>query len=540
MSTEANTFCCSIIRENTAPKNMYPSTFFTFFSPANCAKITRFIFPFLILFSVLFAGAGNADNPKGTNQPGAGSVTIAPAAAQGTILLGSAIFSDKSSHAGITVTLSGNGVKQTAKTDAGGTYSFSGIPPAAGYQLKASFGTDYLAARGLDVAIKPDGLSRADTLVLQAKPGTVSGVVALEDDDSRVGFTFEDLASGASLMQTDPALNGAFTFRGVPAGKRIIRLFKPGFESRLLLVEVPANGTVTLDPVELSSHVGSLEATFTLDGASVHNDIWVVLEGDVKSFYYSGKTDAAGRVRIEGIRAGAYRLLAMKTVSEDLVIDPVVITEGAVTTLPNETHTATTLTMLKGSISGVVRLNTISDYNGGDIVYEQTPCYGCFVVTPGAMTISDKDGRFLLTGLPEGDYSVHVSYETCITGLHDAFSSPSFSITAASPAHNFRSPLPMYESRGTLSGVARLEGQTTVHSNIVVTVEGLTGYFTTTDAQGNYTLPSVPARNKRFTLVFTRPNYTPASLTNVTVSKDTVTTLKNVKLAPLPSSLGGS
>jgi len=85
--------------------------------------------------------------------------------------------------------------------------------------------------------------------------------------------------------------------------------------------------------------------------------------------------------------------------------------------------------------------------------------------------------------------------------------------------------------------VAQLEGQT-VHSNIVVTVEGLTGYFTTTDARGNYTLSSVPARNKRFTLVFSRPDYTPFSLANVTVSKDTVTTLTSVKLTSLPNSLG--
>jgi hypothetical protein len=284
--------------------------------------------------------------------------------------------------------------------------------------------------------------------------------------------------------------------------------------------------------------VGSLDATFTVGGASVHNNIWVVLEDGTKSFYYSGKTDAKGRVRIEGIRAGRYHLLARKTITEDLIIDPVVITEGAVTTLPNKTHTATTLTMLKGSISGFVQLNTVSDYNGGDIIYEKTPCYGCFVVTRGSMTISDNNGRFLLTGIPQGAYSIDVSYETCITGLHDAYSSPSFSITNASPAYNFRSPIPMYESKGTVAGVARLKGQT-VHSNIVVTVEGLTGYFTTTDAKGNYTLPSLPVRNKHFKLVFTKPNYAPVSLTDVIVSKDTVTPLTNVKLTPLPSSLGG-
>jgi len=512
---------------------MYPSIFLTGFNPANGKKITRFMFLCLTLFSVLFAGAGNAGSLKDIDQPGAGSITPG----QGAVLLGSALFSDKSSHAGITVTLSGNGVRQTTNTDAGGTFSFSAVPPGAGYQLEASFDADYLTARSFDVALKPDGLNRIDTLILQAKPGTVNGVVTLEGNDSRVGFTFEDLASGASLMQVDPALNGAFSFRGLPAGKHIIRLFKPGFENRLVVVDVPANGTVTLDPIELSSHVGSLDATFNLEGKSAHDNILVILEDSTKSHYYSGKTNATGRVRIEGMRAGSYRLTAKKATSNELVIDPVVITERAITTLPNETHTATTLSMLKGAISGIVQLNTVSDYNGGNIIYKKTPCYGCFVVTRGTMTISDTSGHFLLAGIPEGPYSVDVSYETCITALHDAYNSPSFSITAASPTHQFRSPIPMYESKGTLTGVAQLEGQT-VHSNIVVTVEGLTGYFTTTDARGNYTLPSVPARNKRFKLVFAKPGYKPVSLANVAVSKDTVTTLTNVKLTPLPSSLG--
>jgi hypothetical protein len=466
---------------------------------------------------------------------GDGFFTVASAkepASLDTLLLGSAVFSDKSNHAGITVTLSGNGVKQTTKTDTGGTFSFSEIPPGTDYQLEAISGANYLAARRYDVVIKPNGMSRAKTLALMARPGTVTGTVTLEGDSSRVGFIFEDLATGARLMQTNPALNGTFTFRGVPAGKRIIRLFKPGFESRQILVDIPANGEVSLGQVELSSHVGNLDATFTLDGASVHNDIWIILEDNANSLYYSGKTDTTGRVRIEGIRAGIYRLLAKKANSEELIIDSVAITDGATTTLPNKTYTTTTLTKLKGSISGEVQLYTISAYNGGNIIYKKTPCYGCFVVTQGGiMTISDKNGRFLLSGIPKGDYSLDVSYETCITAQHDSYSTPSFSITATSSAYNFRSPIPMLESTGTIIGVARLEGQT-VHSNIIVSVEGLTGYFTTTDAHGNYKLSSVPVRNKPMTVIYSKANYAPVSLEDVYASKDhQVNTLPNVKLA---------
>jgi hypothetical protein len=90
----------------------------------------------------------------------------------------------------------------------------------------------------------------------------------------------------------------------------------------------------------------------------------------------------------------------------------------------------------------------------------------------------------------------------------------------------------MYESTGTITGVARLQGQT-MHSDIVVTVEGLPGYVTATDAEGNYTLLSVPARRKSFRLVFTKPDYVPASLTGVVVDKDRVTPLTSINLIPL-------
>jgi hypothetical protein len=420
-------------------------------------------------------------------------------------------------------------VEQTATTDAGGTFSFSPVPPGAGYQIEASYNTDYLNAVTTNVSIKRDGLNRVGRIVLMAKPGTVNGVVTLQGDDSRVGFTYEDVAAGASLTQIDPALNGAFSFQGVPAGKRIIRLFKPGFEARQIVVSVPANGTVTIDPVELSSQVGSLDASFTLEGASSHDNIWVLLENRDKSFYYSGKSDIKGRVRIEGIRAGTYRLVAKKIISEDLIIDPVVIKEGEVTSLPNETHISTTLTLLKGAISGAVQLKTIADYNGGNIIYRSSPCYGCFVVSKGPMTITDTKGRFLLTGISAGTYSINIDYETCITGLHDRYRSPDFNITAAAPAYNFELPIPLYESTGSFMGVALLEGQT-VHSNIVVTVKGLTGYSTVTDDQGKYKILSVPARNKRFRLTFTKPGYSTGVQDNVVVYKDLLIPLTQVTL----------
>ena len=122
------------------------------------------------------------------------------------------------------------------------------------------------------------------------------------------------------------------------------------------------------------------------------------------------------------------------------------------------------------------------------------------------MTITDTQGHFLLTGISAGTYSINIDYETCITGLHDRYRSPDFSVTSAAPAYNFELPIPLYESTGSLTGVALLEGQTE-HSNIVVTVEGLTGYFAVTNAQGKYLIPSVPARNKRFRLTFTKTGY---------------------------------
>jgi hypothetical protein len=55
--------------------------------------------------------------------------------------------------------------------------------------------------------------------------------------------------------------------------------------------------------------------------------------------------------------------------------------------------------------------------------------------------------------------------------MHDNYGSSTFSLTDASPAYSFKSPISMYESTGMIGGVARLEGQT-LHANIIVIMEG--------------------------------------------------------------------
>ncbi len=468
---------------------------------------------FALVVLLLLAGCGGSPV-----QPTAEAAS-ASTSKQGVILLGAAVLPGKSKHAGITVKLSRDGVEQTATTDTGGNYSFSNVSPGPGYRIEASYNKDYIKAIEINISVRRSGLNRVDTVMLAAKSGTINGVVTLQGADRHVGFVYEDLVSGASLTQVNPTLNGAFSFEGVPAGKRIIRLFKPGYEALQVVVDLPPSGTVTLDPVELSSQVGSLNAVFTLEGAPSHEDIWVLLENEDKSFYYSGKTDVKGRVKIEGMRAGTYRLVATKAIAEELVIDSVVIKDGEIANLTDKPSAATTLTMLKGTISGVVQLKKILDYNGGNIIYDTDICYGCFVVTGGPMTITDTKGRFLLGGLSMGDHSITVDYETCITGLHDGYESPEFSITDSSPVHNIEQPIPLFESMGGLTGIVKLEGQAE-HSGVVVAIEGLTGYFTLTDAQGNYTLPSVPVRNKRSRLTYTKAGYSVGVQENINVFKD--------------------
>ena len=66
----------------------------------------------------------------------------------------------------------------------------------------------------------------------------------------------------------------------------------------------------------------------------------------------------------------------------------------------------------------------------------------------------------------------------------------------------------------------------------MVAVEGLTGYFTVTDAQGNYKIPSVPARNKRFRLTFTKAGYSIGVQDDVIVYKNLETPLAKITLEP--------
>lgn len=185
----------------------------------------------------------------------------------------------------------------------------------------------------------------------------------------------------------------------------------------------------------------------------------------------------------------------------------------------------------KGSIAGVVRLAVIAGYNGSGVIYKTDTCFGCLVIAGKYVTITGPGGMFRLTGIPVGTYSLRIDYEACTTGKHDPYDSNDLIITEASPTYRFTSPIDLFESTATVEGVARLEGHT-VHSDIVVNLAGIPGYSTTTDARGNYRIPSVPIRIRTYKLTFAKPDFSTVSLPNVLVAQENaVLTLSSVKLA---------
>lgn len=162
-------------------------------------------------------------------------------------------------------------------------------------------------------------------------------------------------------------------------------------------------------------------------------------------------------------------------------------------------------TKVRGSISGNVHLAEVERFRNGKVEYQTTPCEGGLVIGTGQIFVTEENGKFLLKEVPEGKNSIQVNFGGCGIGKHDLYESPEFIIGTGSTQKAWNSSIFVYESTGLISGVANLEDES-IHSNIMISVDGFEGFSTTTDKMGRYQLTNVPVRVRGLSLTVSKPH----------------------------------
>ncbi len=255
---------------------------------------------------------------------------------------------------------------------------------------------------------------------------------------------------------------------------------------------------------------GVLEGTVTLDGATDHSGILVTMSD-------GGGTTATGpdgTYRFSGLEPGTYRVTAARGGYVSGTLEDVTVIAGEIRTAdPLE------LDAVLGEISGTVRLEGRTDHSGAQV---------SLVGTALTATTSDT-GAYSFPAAPSGTYVARAS----ASGFRDAVSDPIVVDELGTAV--VVAPLLVQIPRGSVAGVATLEGESD-HAGVLVTLLD-TPYAALTGPTGAYVLSSVPVG--QYTVVATRPTFTTAFTTDVTVDEGQTAAVPALVLAANPGAIAG-
>jgi hypothetical protein len=235
-----------------------------------------------------------------------------------------------------------------------GAFEFRGITPGS-YDLVATTNTPPAPPPPGSTAPMPPpptrfmtartqievGSADIENIILMLHPGfTVNGRITIEGRDPnqnqpeipRIGVELRSdvQVPGLSLVRTPARPDGTFTIQGAPPGG--LRLFLSGTPPNSYVkaaqiggIDVLSNGLQLEDqpsvPLEvlLSTKAGTIEAIVLDDQRKIVSAVTVALVPEIMrrgqyDQYRSGTTDANGRIRLERIVPGDYKLFAWEEV----------------------------------------------------------------------------------------------------------------------------------------------------------------------------------------------------------------------------------
>ena len=354
----------------------------------------------------------------------------------GQTLSGRVIASNGSPIALAFVEVSG-AVFETRKTDADGNYRFAALP-LGDYKVKftsgesnGNFATEYFDNKATHSSAALVSLSAAAPQVANAVldvSATLSGVVR-DSNSSPIseGVSVKAIQSNAAAFneysyvvgETQVGENGQWQITGLPAGTYRVK-FEPGYSSRYLAEyfggsSLASATTISLSIGETKASIdaalevgGSITGTVTAGSnggpiAGVYVRAEAVATGYGSSFY--GQTGGSGEFTIGGLPTGDYRVYF--DAPDDSAWVSAYFGGGTFLTTPTvsvsvgkETPNIDAILVAGQSISGLVS-NSAGDPLAGVQVYVRSD--------DGSLQRSvdtGEDGRYSVSGLPPGDYSV--------------------------------------------------------------------------------------------------------------------------------------
>ncbi len=412
------------------------------------------------------------------------------------IVSGSASIADSENKEGIQILIKSSSDSYSVITDADGTFTKK-VKPSV-YSVTA-YKVGYSSATLDDITVRVGDSVTLSIPELISTSASVTGFVTLEgsSDNSGATITLTDSSDSTNTFVELSGSDGSFRITGITKGGTYLLTYsKDGYVSNLSnSVDVTVGKVSTVPSVTLKSVMSTVSGKVLLSGASSHENITILLKNSTNQ--YTASTDQNGEYKINRVLPGTYTLMASK--------------DGYVTALTNEFVIESssekevellTLSVAIRSITGSVKLELLTDYAGALVtatnIADSTEVYSA---------ITNSAGVYTLAGMTPGEYSIVISYTGYRTTTLETVNVVSSTVTT----------IPLTEisiNRGTISGVAELEGRSSSAGVKVELLRGSSVYKTIeTDSSGNYSF-YVPQGN------YTGVRYSYTDFAPLTLSKE--------------------
>jgi hypothetical protein len=408
------------------------------------------------------------------------------------------------------------GISQYATTDLNGTYTFAGLEPGEYAMVVSRSG--FLTDTGTVVAIGTRTIEAVPDIVLRSALGRVNGTVTLESAVDHAGTTILLLSETNPLTfttTTDSA--GRFGLAGIEPGTWRVQATKGGYTTGFSdPFMVSAGAATSANAIQLTVSLRSAFGKVLLDGRTDHSGIRVTATKLTSTTeIYSALSNRDGFYALSGMTPGEYILSFSFESYRSASSSSISLASNSSYNMPD-----TQLVKATGEIAGIANLQGRTSHAGIAVT----------IVGTSFATTTDAQGRYSFM-VPSGNYPGGLRFEK-----------EDFQLTAKAETIPVLTDstygvltVTMNATHNSLSGSVDLLGSTD-DSGIRVTIDGLGGFETITDASGNWRLDHVPLGWR--TVRFTRLN-TPDVTSQVQVAAADIIDLGRLDMIPDAATLRG-
>ena len=425
------------------------------------------------------------------------------------------------SGAVVNMTNMNGGEPLTLSTNENGEFSSSTVP--IGTYTVSITKSGYIDIVCNDVPIVGGRTYDVGTKTLVSGTAGITGRVVLEGASNYSGVTVSatSLDDSSKLYTTTTTEDGLYYFVSLDVGTWLLKFQKDGYLS-VGPEQVPlASDTIAeVKVITLRNENSIVKGTVSLKGSSSFLGVNVLLKNSSDGTTFSTTTDIEGRYVISNVKPGSYELVLSKEGYSSTTMKDIHVDKGT-TKVIDEISLDIAVTSIRGQVSLELRtdfsgaLVTATSISNPDVIYS---------------AITNSQGTFTFAKMYSGEYQIVVSCNG-----YSSITLPTVRVADDKPMDIGSVSLDI--ERGTVAGIARLEGYSN-HSGVKVTILG-TDYETMTVEDGSYSF-TVPAGNYPGGLRFESEDFeTTSYASTISVLTNSTYAIPDMELKCLRTSIHG-